>query len=240
MIRPMGATEQEEQDEILRRMEGAGRYNAWLLERMLPHLGPSVLEVGAGIGTFTEPIASRVERVLAAEPDPAFAERLSARVARFENVRVVPSLVEDLPPEDTGFDAAICMNVLEHIPDDAAALRSFRDRLAPGGRLLILVPAHPFLFGATDEAVAHQRRYARGELRSKLASSGFEILELRHVNPVGTLGWLVSSRILRRRLIPSGPLALYDKLVPVLRGLDALHLPVGLSLWAVARRPNPA
>ena len=234
----MRATEQEEQDEILRRMEGAGRYNAWLLERMLPHLGPRVLDVGAGIGTFTEPIAAQVDSVLAAEPDTAFAERLRARVAHLDNVRVVPALVQDLPPEDTGFDAAVCMNVLEHIPDDVAALRSFRERLAPGGRLLILVPAHPFLYGATDEAVDHQRRYASGELRSRLASADFEILELRHVNPVGTLGWLVSSRILRRRLIPSGPLALYDRLVPALRLLDALRLPVGLSLWAVARRPG--
>ena len=234
----MRATEQEEQDEILRRMEGAGRYNARLLERMLPHLGPRVLDVGAGIGTFTEPIAAQVDSVLAAEPDTAFAERLQARVAHLDNVRVVPALVQDLPPEDTGFDAAICMNVLEHLPDDVAALRSFRERLAPGGRLLILVPAHPFLYGATDEAVDHQRRYASGELRSRLASADFEILELRHVNPVGTLGWLVSSRILRRRLIPSGPLALYDRLVPALRLLDALRLPVGLSLWAVARRPG--
>lgn len=233
----MATTEQEEQDEILRRMEGAGRYNAWLLERMLPHLGPNVLDVGAGIGTFTEPIAARVERVVAAEPDPAFAERLAARVAHLDNVRVVAAHVHDLPSGDTGFDAAVCMNVLEHIPDDTAALRSFRERLAPGGRLLILVPAHPFLFGATDDAVDHQRRYSSSDLRSKLASAGFEIVELRHVNPIGTIGWLVSSRLLRRRLIPSGPLALYDRLVPVFRALDALRLPVGLSLWAVARRP---
>jgi len=56
------------------------------------------------------------------------------------------------------------------------------------------------------------------------------------VNPLGALGWLVSARILRRTLIPEGPLRLYDRVVPLLRGLESLHLPWGLSVWAVARR----
>jgi SAM-dependent methyltransferase len=127
------------------------------------------------------------------------------------------------------------LNVLEHIPDDGAALADLRERLLPDGRLLLLVPAHPLLFGATDRAIGHQRRYSVGALRSLLRRRRFHVDALRPVNPVGAFGWLVSSRLLGRERIPTAPLRLYDALVPVLRPLDALRLPFGLSLWAVAR-----
>ncbi|HEY1370338.1 MAG TPA: hypothetical protein VGF23_24630, partial [Gaiellaceae bacterium] len=77
--------------------------------------------------------------------------------------------------------------------------------------------------------------YDRRGLERTLRSAGFEVVELRYVNPVGAAGWLVSSRLLRRSQVPEGPLTLYDKLVPVFRRLDALRLPFGLSLWAVAQ-----
>ena len=137
------------------------------------------------------------------------------------------------------FDSVVCLNVLEHIADDALVLEGFRSCLAPGGRLLLLVPAHRVLHGEIDRSVGHERRYSRAPLRRLLEQSGLDPVELRYVNPVGALGWLVSSRVLRRPQVPSGPLRTYDRLVPVLRHLDRLSLPFGLSLWAVARRPAP-
>ena len=235
--RDMPPVRQQDQDEILRRLEGAPRYNAWLFERIRPHASGRVLDTGAGIGTFTTLLANHADEVVAAEPDDAFAERLRERTQAMPNVSVVAATVAQLPEELRDFDTAICMNVLEHIRDDIEALRSLRDRLRPGGRLLLLVPAHPFLFGATDEALEHGRRYTLSSLTRALREAGFAVETVRHVNPVGSLGWLVSSRLLRRRLIPVRPLRLYDALVPVLRRLDTLRLPIGLSLWAVARRP---
>ena len=82
----------------------------------------------------------------------------------------------------------------------------------------------------------HERRYAKPSLQKLLGRHGFSTDALRYVNPVGALGWLVSGRILRRQQIPAGPLALFDRFVPMLRGLDRVRLPFGLSLWAVARR----
>ena len=218
-----------EQDVTLDRMAAAGRYNAWLLERAEPYLGPRVLDAGAGTGTFTELLAREGRDVVALEPESRFAVALRARFATHPGVTVVEG--------ETAaglFDAIVCFNVLEHVPDAAAALARFHDSLAPGGHLLLLVPAHPRLFGATDEAVGHVRRYTKPALRTALA--GFDVRELRLVNPLGALGWLVSSRLLRRREVPSGPLALYDRIVPVLRALDRVELPFGLSVWAVARR----
>ena len=86
-----------------------------------------------------------------------------------------------------------------------------------------------------DTALGHQRRYRKEPLRRLLEESGFTVDVLRHVNPIGALGWLVSARVLKRTDIAAGPLRLFDRLVPLIRQLDRVELPFGLSLWAVAR-----
>lgn len=215
-------------------MAQADNYNTWLLDRSRPYLGRRVLDVGAGLGTFTE-LAADGREVVALEPEAAFAADLRKRFAGRPNVQVVEAEADELE-ESEPFDSVICFNVLEHIPDDEGALRQFHSRLAPGGHLLLLVPAHPFLFGAIDRTVHHERRYRREPLRRLLEQTGFAVQTARYVNPLGALGWLVSGRVLGRGQIPTGPLRLYDSLVPVLRALDRLALPFGLSVWAVARR----
>jgi SAM-dependent methyltransferase len=215
-------------------MAEAQNYNAWLLERGEPYLGRRVLDAGAGVGTFTHLVADGRE-VVALEPDPDHAMRLRERFAERPNITVVES---GATSADLGeaFDSVVCFNVLEHIVDDEGALRSFSRALKPGGRLLLLVPAHPFLYGTIDRALDHARRYRRAELQAKLANAGFAIDALQYVNPVGALGWLLWGRILRSDRVPKRPLRAYDRLAPLLRALDRVSLPVGLSLWAVARR----
>jgi len=230
-----------EQERILWSLEQHGRrYNEWLLARV-PLVGSRVLEVGAGIGTFTVAFAARGLDVTAVEPDAELAAVLEERVRGLENVTVRRDDVLDLTPEMLGgpVDAVVCFNVLEHIPDDAGALASMHGCLRPGGRLFLLSPAHPFLFGETDRAVEHERRYELDGLSHLLADAGFDIEQLRHVNPIGAVGWLVSSRLLKRRTLPLGPLNLFGRLVPILRLLDSLRLPFGLSLWADARAVRP-
>jgi SAM-dependent methyltransferase len=135
------------------------------------------------------------------------------------------------------YDSVLCLNVLEHVADDEEALRRFRDQLRSGGRLLLLVPAHRFLYGGYDRAAGHERRYDRAPLRALLARTGFNLEELRHVNPVGGLGWLGCVRARSGDQWPAKSFETFDRLVPVLRHLDRLRLPFGLSLWAVARAP---
>jgi SAM-dependent methyltransferase len=160
---------------------------------------------------------------------------------RFEadpRVRVEKRDATTLGDADLGgpFDAAICFNVLEHIEDDAAALRAVRSQLRPGGHLCVLVPAHRALFGSIDRIVGHFRRYDRADLRHRVESAGLTVVDARYVNPLGAVGWLVSARVLRREHVPEGPLKAYDALVPALRAVDRVPFPFGLSVWAVARR----
>ena len=213
-------------------MEGAGAYNDWVFDRARPHLGRRVLDAGAGIGTFTE-LAAEGREVVAVEPDPEQLAILRERVAGQANVQVVEGTIEDVSGT---FDSILCLNVLEHIPDDRGTLRLFYGLLVPGGSLLLLVPAHPALYGGIDRAVDHQRRYTKAGLSDCLREAGFTFAELRLVNPLGALGWFVSSRVLKREQIPAGPLRIYDKLVPALRMLDRADVGLGLSVWAVARR----
>lgn len=218
-------------------MAEAANYNDWLLARATPFVGEHVLDFGAGIGTFTAALSERAD-VVAVEPDPEFAPRLRALFAENPRVTVVEAdadwLVDGKPR--TRFDTILCLNVLEHIPDDVAVLAAFHDRLVAGGHLLLLVPAHALLHGEIDRNVGHERRYARRHVRSILDDAGLTPVDVRYVNPLGALGWLVSSRLLRRRQVPSGPLRAYDRFVPALQRLDGLPLPFGLSVWAVARR----
>jgi SAM-dependent methyltransferase len=230
---------QTEQEEILWELErDAPSYNDWLLSRALPFVGEHVLEVGAGIGTFTLILARRGVRVTALEPEDELADILEERTRGLDGVRVYRQTIGDAPADLVGdADSVISFNVLEHIPDDRGALEAMRSFLRPGGQLLLLSPAHPFLFGATDRAVDHERRYTKDGLGRLLTASGYDVADLRYVNPVGAAGWLVSSRLLRRTTLPRGPLKLYERLVPALRTIDRMRLPFGLSVWARAVRP---
>lgn len=220
-------------------MAEAANYNEWLLARAEPFVGRRVLDFGAGIGTFTAAISRRAD-VVAVEPDPEFAPRLRTLFAGSGRVTVVEAdadwLVDGEPKGE--FDTILCFNVLEHIANDGSVVAAFRERLAPGGHLLLLVPAHMLLYGEIDRNVGHERRYGKRQLQSMLERLGFAAVDVRYVNPLGAAGWLVSSRLLRRRQVPFGPLQAYDRLVPILQRLDRLPLPFGLSVWAVARRTS--
>jgi len=182
--------------------------------------------------------ADHVERVVAVEPHDDLAAVLAERVRALGNVQVLRQRVEHLTPELIGglVDSAVLFNVLEHIEDDRRALRGIAECLRPGGSLLLLSPAHPFLFGGIDRAVHHERRYRIPALGRLLRESGFEAETIRYVNPLGALGWLISSRLLGVRDIPRGSLRIYESLVPALKILDQARLPFGLSVWVRAVR----
>jgi SAM-dependent methyltransferase len=220
------------QDPTLRLLEEAENYTFWLLARARPYLRGRVLDFGAGIGTFSAELASVADELVVLEPDPAFAARLRERLGATSGVTIVER--DELEPGSV--DAIVCFNVLEHIADHAATLARFHELLRPGGHLLLLVPGHPSLFGGIDRAVAHERRYRKDDVRELLAAAGLTPVDVRRVNPVGALGWLVWSRLLGREQLPQRSTRVYDRLVPVFRALDRVEFPLGLSVWAVGRR----
>jgi glycosyltransferase involved in cell wall biosynthesis len=222
----------------LLRLLRAERYSRWMFRQLAPWLGQRVLEIGAGIGSFTRYLTGR-ELVVATELNPHYLGILENTFERHTWVEVMPLDLTDFDPAPLaarGLDTIVCLNVLEHVEDDRGALRRLHASLAPGGRLLLLVPAHERLFGAIDRAIGHHRRYGRAGLVAKLAEAGFRVEHAQFFNRLGVLGWYLNSVVLRRTQVPGLQLHLQNLLVPLLRAEAALPLPFGLSLVAVARR----
>lgn len=212
----------------------APRYNAWLTERVAPWVGRRVLEIGAGIGNMAAFFVDR-ERLVLAEPDPAYRARLAARFGTQPHVQVIPLR---LPAVDAALaaerlDTIICLNVLEHVSEDDEALRGMRRILSRGARVVLLVPALPALYGSLDRALGHVRRYTPHELRGKIVDAGFRLVHLEYFNLGGVAGWWLTGRVLRRRMIPRLSLRVYDALVPLFRLERFLPRRIGQSLIAV-------
>ncbi len=136
------------------------------------------------------------------------------------------------------FDAVLYLNVLEHIEDDAAAVEAMAAALKPDGRLCLLVPAHPRLFGALDRHYGHHRRYEREGLGALISGAGLELEDLYPFNLLGVAGWWVKNRR-DDGSIGAGSLRAYEALLRLWRPIeDRLELPAGLSLIARASRPG--
>jgi SAM-dependent methyltransferase len=228
----------------LERIAGSlGRYNAWMFELLAPYVTGRVLEVGAGIGNISEFLVSREARgeVCLTDVSDAYLATLRRRFEGCAGVRVLEWNVENDPPAALApgtFDTIVCLNVLEHVEEDDAALARLARLLAPDGRLVLLVPAGPILFNEFDRALGHFRRYTRRSLRGAILRAGFAPERAWFFNALGIPGWFVNGTLLRRKVLPPGQLRLFDRFVPLLRLVHRLDPPFGLSLVAVARRPR--
>lgn len=216
--------------------EHLGRYNAWVFEQIRPAIRGSVLEVGAGIGNMSAFLLG-APRLALTDVDPASLADLERRFGRRQGVTIARWDLNAPPPEAIArerFDTVLCLNVLEHIEADRQALAHMRALLAPGGRLVLLVPSHPWLFNRLDRAVRHHRRYDRAGLASRLAEAGFVSVRTWRFNALGALGWWLNGSLLGREVLPGGQLRLIDRLVPLLKLERLAPRPLGLSIIAIA------
>jgi len=219
-------------------------YLHWQVEQFLPYLGQRVLEIGCGVGGIINLLGHR-ELIygLDVEADVLTyaAERFRGRPeCRFALCDVTAGPSEwPLELQTQRFDSVICVNVLEHIDDDIAALRRMEQFLVPGGTLALLVPAHQALYGPYDKLDGHFRRYGKAHLQRLLRQTGLEPLRLRYFNSVGAAGWWVQYKLLRRSIHGEGQFGIMNRILPALRQLErVIPPPFGLSLVAVCHRGN--
>jgi SAM-dependent methyltransferase len=220
----------------LQTMAKASRFNDAVLEKVRPFLGKDILEVGTGIGNFTEKLAARA-KVTGVEIVPEFVAEAKRRFPSLEIERA--DMGAGIPDFLRGrsFDTIVCMNVLEHIEDDRRTLADFFKLLRPGGRAVLVVPAHRWLFNGLDAHDGHFRRYEAEELSAKLREAGFQIEHRSRFNLVGILGWFLNGKVLGKEELPEGQLGWYDRLVPFLfRAEKLVGPPAGLSLLAVGAK----
>lgn len=225
-------------------LSDADQFLSWISDTIEPHLGPRVLEVGAGVGAIASKLAAAGHEVVAIEPADNVFPELERRTADVLGLRAMKVTSQELLADgaDGTFDSVVYVSVLEHIRDDVDELRTALQLLAPGGSLALFVPAMPALYGSLDFKSGHFRRYDRALLRQVLTEAGFEIDRLTYMDLVGALPYFVMYRVFDVPSLGSGSSTLYDSvLVPISRFLEArFGTPaVGKNLVAVARRPLP-
>ncbi|WP_294393095.1 class I SAM-dependent methyltransferase [uncultured Sphingomonas sp.] len=211
-----------------------------LIERFRPRPTPlRILEVGCGTGSNIAMLQG-FGQVDAIEPD----DDARAFAARRTGLAIKGGYLPDVPLQDGAYDLIVLLDVLEHIPDDHGALAALRSKLAPGGRLLLAVPAMPSLWSGHDVAHHHQRRYTRRTLEAVVTAAGFRVIHHTAFNTLllpAIVGVRLVNKLLRREggdedALPAAPVnAVLSRLFgweryAAVRGL----LPVGVSLGLVA------
>ncbi len=212
----------------------------WLFDEFKAHIGQRVVEIGCGLGNHFAHLLDR-ELLFGFDISEPSVRQVRERFAGHPNVRVAQMSITDpavltLKPER--LDTALSVNVFEHIEDDRLALKHTGELLQPGGKFILIVPAHPLLFGPMDTAIGHYRRYTKALLRDRFREAGFELVLTKYINMLGAAGWLVNGRLLRRQVPPRGQLRLLNRIIPLARAVEkVIPAPFGVSVLAVGRKP---
>ncbi len=228
-----------------RDLEGASgehqqRYRAYQFDMIARHCGPSVLEVGAGLGEFASQF-SGLTRLVVTDVDPGCVAHMERRFAHRPEVQarqldLQGTLPETWPPVST----IVAVNVLEHIEEDSATLRSLARLVEPGGKIVLWVPGYMQLYGDFDRRVGHVRRYTPSTLRTAIVGAGLVPSEVRPVNMLGGIAWWLAVRRSGVGSPKPGLLKIYDRIVvPVTKVAESrLTPPFGQSVFAVATVPE--
>ena len=232
---------QSPQDLWLDHLQLATHYNRWIFLRLQPHLKGRTLEVGCGNGNFTSLIAPCCSQLVAVDLNAHYVAQTKARLRQYSHVEVITADATKMNAQPM-FDTIILLDVLEHIEDDVELLRRLRRQLAPGGTLLLKVPAIAALYNSLDTAVGHYRRYTPETLQQAILCAKDEQMPLAFAEPVieyfnaaGILGWWLNGSVLQRTAPPGQQVSWFDRCVPLFQTAENwLQLPVGLSLFATA------
>lgn len=219
----------------------AKNWKAYLAAQMKPFFGARVLEVGAGIGTTTAALCDgRAREWVCLEPDPRLLEKVEEQIAAGALPACCRPRAGTLAgfAEDELYDTILYVDVLEHIENDRdEAALAFR-HLAPGGHLVVLSPAHPFLFTPFDQAIGHYRRYTRRSLAA-ISPPGSRRVRWRYLDAIGFFASLANRLMLSQSMPTARQLWVWDRLmVPLSRIFDRLlFYAFGKSVLGVWRRP---
>lgn len=211
--------------------------------------GARLLDAGCGSGRQLDELARRGAASGVDLSDLAVAH---ARARGHPDVH--RAAIEQLPFADATFDLITCLDVIEHTPDDRAALAELRRVTRPGGLLIVTVPAYQSLWSAHDVANRHFRRYRAASLRAVATGAGWSVLLDTHFNTI-LLAPAALVRLARRQRNRTASRASRSELILTPPFLDALleqplraeahaigngrRFPAGLSLLAVLRRERP-
>jgi SAM-dependent methyltransferase len=205
------------------------------------YLGAEVLEVGAGIGANTELLCSdRQSRWVCLEPDRALVQRLSNHLKNHPRQAAIEARQGTLAAvsSEEAFDTILYIDVLEHIKDDRQEMERAGRLLRRGGSLIVLAPAHQWLYSPFDKSIGHYRRYSRKSLAA-VAPNSLKMRRLIYLDSVGMLASSANALLLRQAMPTLRQIQFWDRwLVPMSRRIDAkIGFSLGKSVVGVWVKP---
>jgi SAM-dependent methyltransferase len=218
----------------------AKNWKTYVKTQIADYVRGDVLEVGAGIGGTTVALHDGTARHwVCLEPDATLAARLLDRVRAYADLSATSIVVGSLDAfvDSPCFDCILYIDVLEHIEDDHSQIETASRLVRPGGHIVILSPAHQWLFSEFDKTIGHLRRYDKAKL-SNLKPHGWINQELSYLDSIGILLSLANVIALRQAMPRTAQILTWDRLcIPVSRLVDRLLLgTVGKSILAVWRK----
>ncbi|HEY3900166.1 MAG TPA: glycosyltransferase [Chthoniobacter sp.] len=219
-------------------LEQAPRFNLWMYESVKPWLGSRVAELGVGRGNLSRYIR-RHEQVLLTDYRLDYLMELRDRWVQ-KNLQIGKLDMSQRADYDQLLtfapDTVAFFNVLEHLEDDEAVLRSLFETVPADCRLVVLVPYNMRLYSSFDKELGHFRRYGKGELERKMTAAGFQVETQFFFNKAGVPAWYVANTLGEQKALQPWQLRVYDALTPLFRILDRVLPIAGLSTVVVARK----
>jgi SAM-dependent methyltransferase len=219
------STFSKEGDTNLLSTKKAANFTNWMYDEIKPYLRGNILELGSGIGTYSEKVVKDFNKniVVLSDIDQEYIKNLQNKFQSYKNVfvkKIDISEPEDFSDFKCKINSVFALNVLEHIYDDVKALNNIYDSLEIGGNLVILVPAHKFLFNCIDKAIGHYRRYSKEEVISKVMQTKFKIEKMFYFNFAAIPGWYINGNILRKQVVSENVISLFNKFIPILKFIE--------------------
>lgn len=217
-------------------------FNNWLYQEIISGLKGDILEVGSGIGTFSEKMIHDFpdSKITLTDISDSYVNKLQKK---FSNDRISVcklDLNQKSHYENIGyekFNSIIAINVLEHVQNDEYALSQLYQMLKKNGVLILLVPLHKFLFNVIDEKVGHFRRYSEKDLKFKIKKTQFTIDKMFCFNLIGIIGWYINGNLAKSSSVNSTAIKILDKLTPILKISERIiGKKIGLSLICFLRK----
>ncbi len=222
--------------QTLESMSQANWYNVWTFDKFANFLHGEILEVGCGIGNFTDSLTD-FGNVWAIDINKEYIVKTRQLLGVKAKIGYGDIEKGEFFFGNRKFDSIVCLNVLEHVKDDLLALNNLYKLLKPEGKLILLVPAHQFLYGEIDRSINHFRRYNKLEISRILQKTGFTIEKLRILNFLGALGWFVAGKIFKEKSVKEKNIKIFNLIAPVFLKLENLaEPPIGTSILIIAER----
>ncbi len=219
-------------------------YNQWVYDHIKIHLDEqtTILDIGTGLGNIARYFKNdKHQQVILSDTSDEMLEELKRTFSHCDNYRFLKLDIGDEKNSTINsiseIDTITCINVLEHIENDAVALTNMFTMLRNQGLLLLIVPAIPRIYGTLDRLSGHYRRYRRKELNKKITRAGFIIETQYYMNFLGVITWFLANMVARKKTLFGSACALLDKVVPLLERFEKLWTPpIGQSIVTVCAK----